>query len=92
VPFLLFSSLGAGLGKRTQKPLDAHQEKILIAMKENAAVAIVQTKLQTIYSLSCVGKFDIIRFFTSMHRFIICVISLLSFINSLRVSKKQKES
>jgi hypothetical protein len=26
--FLAFSSLGAGSGKRTQKPLGAHQEKI----------------------------------------------------------------
>ncbi len=33
--FLAFSSLGAGLSKRTQKPLGAHQERILIAMKEN---------------------------------------------------------
>jgi hypothetical protein len=29
--FLAFSSLGAGSGKRTQKPLGAHQEKISIA-------------------------------------------------------------
>jgi hypothetical protein len=40
VAFLAFSSLGAGLDKRTQKPLGAHQEKISIAMKENTAVAI----------------------------------------------------
>jgi hypothetical protein len=65
--FLAFRSLGAGLSKRTRKPLGAHQEKILIAMKENTAVLIVQTKLRTVYSVSCVGKFDIMRLFTSMH-------------------------
>jgi hypothetical protein len=65
--FLAFSSLGAGLvGKRTRKPLGAHQEKILIAIKENTAVLIVQTKLQTVYNISCVGKFNIIRLFTSI--------------------------
>jgi hypothetical protein len=64
--FLVFSSLGAGLGKRTQKPLGAHQEKILIAIKENTAVLIVQTKLLTVYSVSCILKFIIIRFFTSI--------------------------
>jgi hypothetical protein len=37
-PFLLSSSLGADLGKWTRKPLGAHQERILIAMKENTAV------------------------------------------------------
>jgi hypothetical protein len=43
--FLVFSSLGAGLGKRTGKPLiGAHQGKILIAIKENTALLIVQTK------------------------------------------------
>jgi hypothetical protein len=45
VPFSGFSSLEAGLGKRTQKPLGAHQERILIAMKENTAVSILQTKV-----------------------------------------------
>jgi hypothetical protein len=50
--FLAFSSLGSGSGKRTQKPLGAHQEKILIAMKENTAVSIVQTELQAVYSVS----------------------------------------
>jgi hypothetical protein len=39
-PFSLSSSLRAGLSKRTQKPLGAHQERILIAMKENTAVLI----------------------------------------------------
>jgi hypothetical protein len=66
---LAFSSLGAGLDKQTQKPLGAHQEKILIAIKENMAVLIVQTKLRTVYSISCVGKFDMMRFFTSIASF-----------------------
>ncbi len=74
--FLVFSSLGAGSGKRTRKPLGGHQEKILIAIKENTAVLIVQTKLRTVYIVSCVGKFDIIR----LHHFIIRVVSLLSFV------------
>jgi hypothetical protein len=38
--FLAFSSSGAGLGKRMRKPLGAHQEKILIAMKGSTAVLI----------------------------------------------------
>jgi hypothetical protein len=66
-PLALYNS--AGLGKWTQKPLGAHQEKILIAIKENTAVSIVQTKLRTVYSVSCVGKFNIIRFFTSIASF-----------------------
>jgi hypothetical protein len=50
------------LGNQTRKLLGAHQERILIAMKENTAVLILQTKLRTAYSISCVGKFNIIRF------------------------------
>jgi hypothetical protein len=69
VPSLLSSSLGAGWGKRTQKPLGAHQGRILITMKENTAGSILQTELQTVYSVSCVEKFDIIRFFTTMASF-----------------------
>ncbi len=61
--FLAFSSLGAGLGKRTQKRLVHIRSGFLIAIKENTAVSIVQTELQTVYSVSYVGKFDIIRFF-----------------------------
>jgi hypothetical protein len=49
VPFSLSSSLGAGLGKLTQKPLGAHQEIILIAMKENTAFFLLQTELQTVH-------------------------------------------
>jgi hypothetical protein len=45
VPLSLSSSLGAGSGKQTQKPPGAHQERILIAMKENTAVFVLQTKL-----------------------------------------------
>ncbi len=44
--FLAFSSLGAGLGKLTQKPLGAHQERILFAMKENTAVLIYRTNYE----------------------------------------------
>jgi hypothetical protein len=88
---LAFSSLGAGSGKRMQKPLGAHQERISIAIKENTAVSIVQTELQTVYSVSCMGKVNIIRFFTSMHRFI-RVVSLLSFVNLLLCSKEQEPS
>jgi hypothetical protein len=90
--FLAFSSLGAGSGKRMRKPLGAHQEKILIAIKENTAVLIVQTKLRTVYGVSCLGKFNITRFLQQSHHSIICVVSLLSFINSLLCSKKQEES
>ncbi len=70
--FLAFSSLGAGLGKRTQKALGAHQEKILIAIKENTAVSIVQTKLRTVNKVSCIGKFNIIRLFSSIASFHLC--------------------
>ncbi len=42
---LALSALGAGSSKRTRQPLGAHQEGILIIMKENTAVLIVQTKL-----------------------------------------------
>jgi hypothetical protein len=67
--FSLLALLGAGSGKRTRKPLGAHQEKTLIAIKENTAVSIVQTELQTVYSVSCIGKFNIISFFTSIASF-----------------------
>ncbi len=67
--FLAFSSLGAGSSKRTQKLLGAHQERILIAIKENTAVLIEQAELRTVYSVSCVGKLNIMRFFTSIASF-----------------------
>ncbi len=35
VPFSLSDSLGGGSGKRTQKPLGSHQERISITMKDN---------------------------------------------------------
>jgi hypothetical protein len=57
VPFLLFSSLGAGSGKWMQKPLGAHQERILIAMKENTAVLIYRPNYDP-FIVSCLGKFD----------------------------------
>jgi hypothetical protein len=52
VPFSLSSSLGAGAGKRTQKPLGAHEGGIWIAMKENTAVS----NLQPNYVSSCFGN------------------------------------
>ncbi len=74
--FLAFSSLGAGSGKQTRKPLGAHQERILIAnMKENTAVAIYNRI--TFLVLEIRHQLDP---FTSMHQFIICVVSLLSFV------------
>jgi hypothetical protein len=79
------------LGKQTQKPLGAHQERILIAMKENTAVMIYEPNYKS-FIVSCVVKFDIMRFFTSFASFIIRVVSLLSFVNSLLCSKKQEES
>jgi hypothetical protein len=82
VPFLLSSSLGAGLDKRTQKPLGAHQERTSIAMKENRAVCDLQPNY-----VSCIGNLTSLDHFTSMHPFIIRVVSLLSFISSLLCSK-----
>ncbi len=35
--FLAFSSLGAGSDERTRTPLGAHQQRILIAIKDNTA-------------------------------------------------------
>jgi hypothetical protein len=55
-PFSLSSSLGAGSGKRAQKPLGAHQKRVLVAMKEKTAVFVLQTKLRFLY-----WKFDIVR-------------------------------
>jgi hypothetical protein len=85
--FLAFSSLGAGSGKQTRKLLGANQETFLIAMKENTAVAIYNQI--TFPVLEIRHQLDL---FTSMHHFINCVVSLLSFICSLLRSKKQEES
>jgi hypothetical protein len=49
VHFSLSSSLGAASGKRTQKLLGAHQERILVAMKESTAVYVLQTRLRFLY-------------------------------------------
>jgi hypothetical protein len=46
-----------------------HIRRLSIAIKENTAVSIVQTKLRTVYSVSCAGKFNIIRFFSSIASF-----------------------
>jgi hypothetical protein len=86
LPFLLSSSLGAGSGKRTQKLLGAHPDWFLIAMKENTAV----WDLQPPY-VSCIGNSTQLDFFTSMHCFIIRVVSLLSFISSLLRSAGQNK-
>jgi hypothetical protein len=55
--FLAFSSLGPCLGKRTQKPLGAHQERILIAMKESTAVLIYRLNYE-LFIVPCIGKFQ----------------------------------
>ncbi len=86
MPFLALSSLGAGLGKRTRKLLGAHQENFSIAMKENTAVAIYNRI--TFPVLEIRHQLDP---FTSMHCFVIRVVSLLSFINLLLLFTKQEE-
>ncbi len=68
MPFSLSSSLGADSGKRMQKPLGAHQERILIAMKEYMAVSIYRPNYEQ-FIISCVGKFDIMKLFTSIASF-----------------------
>jgi hypothetical protein len=65
---LAFNSLGAGLGKRTQKPLGAHQERILITIKENMAVSIYRPNYE-LFIISCVGKLHIIRLLHQLHWF-----------------------
>jgi hypothetical protein len=65
VPVSLSSCLGAGLGKRTQKLLGAHQERILIAMKENTTVSIYRPNYKP-FIVSCVGKFNIMRLFAAI--------------------------
>jgi hypothetical protein len=70
---LYSGSLGAGLGKRMQKPLGAHQGRILIAMKENMDVCDLQPNY-----VSCIGNSTSLDPFTSIHCFIIRVVSLLS--------------
>jgi hypothetical protein len=69
----------------------AHQERILIAMKENMAVSIYRPNYKQFIVL-CVGKLDILRFFTSIASFMIRVVSLLPFVNFLLCSKGQEES
>jgi hypothetical protein len=79
----------AGLGKRTtQKPFGAHQGRISIAiyMKENTAVSNLQPNY-----VSCIGNLTHLDLFTSMHRLIVCVVSLLSFVNLLLCSTRQEE-
>jgi hypothetical protein len=42
--------------------------------------------------VSCIGNSTQLDLFTSMHHFIICVVSLLSFVSSLLCFTRQKES
>jgi hypothetical protein len=58
--------------------------------KENMDVLIVQTELQTVYIVYCVGKFDIIKFLHQLHHFIIRVVSLLSFVLPNNENRKQR--
>jgi hypothetical protein len=91
--FLVFSSLGAGLGKRTQKPLGAHQEKISIAIKENTAGRFDYTD-QITNRLYCFLRWKIqhqLDLCTSMHH-LIRVVSLLSFVNSLYFAPRNKKN
>jgi hypothetical protein len=82
--FLAFSSLGAGLGKRTQKPLGAHQQRILMANEREHGCCDLQPNY-----VSCIGNSTSLDLFTSMHHFIVRVVSLLSFISSLLCSTNQ---
>jgi hypothetical protein len=47
--FLAFSSLGAGSGKRTQKPLGAHQDRFFDRNEGEHGCIVLQTKLRTVY-------------------------------------------
>jgi hypothetical protein len=42
--------LGSRMMCTKRKPLGAHEERILVAMKENMAVFVLQTKSQTVYA------------------------------------------
>ncbi len=83
--FLAFSSLGSGSSTRTQKQLDAHQERISIAMKER--LFLFYTLNHEPFIVSCVGKCDVIRL---LHQCIICVISLLSFLLSTLLKETRR--
>ncbi len=54
--FLAFSSLGAGSGKRMQKPLGAHQEKISIVNEREHGCCDLQPNY-----VSCIGNSTSIR-------------------------------
>jgi hypothetical protein len=43
-----------------RKPLGAHQERILIAMRESTAVLVYRPNYEP-FIVSCVGKFDIMK-------------------------------
>jgi hypothetical protein len=93
MPFLFSSSLGAGLGKRTQKPLGAHQERVLIAMKENTAVLIYRPNYK-LFIVSCVGKFDIVRLFRSIASFhhSPCFTPIISLLFTFLYEKQEESS
>ncbi len=85
--FLPFSFLGAGLGKRTEKPLGAHQQRIFdrINEREYGCFVIYIRILCFLY-----WKFDIIR-----SLYINCIVSsftsLLLFVSFFLCSTRQKE-
>jgi hypothetical protein len=56
VAFLALSSLGAGSGKRTRKPLRAHQENFLIANEKEHGCCDLQLNY-----VSCIGNSTSIR-------------------------------
>jgi hypothetical protein len=56
VPFSLSSSLCAGVGKRTQKPLGAHQDRFGDGNEGEDDCFVLQTKLWFLY-----WKFNIVR-------------------------------
>jgi hypothetical protein len=63
-----------------------HISDDLVCSEREHSCFVLQTKLRFLY-----WKFDMIRSLYINASFIICVISLLSFANSLLCSKKQKE-
>jgi hypothetical protein len=83
--FLALSSLGADSGKRTRKPLDAHQETFGLQSEREHGCCNLQPNY-----VSCIGNLTSIRSLTSMHHFI-GVISLLSIICSHYFAPRNKK-
>ncbi len=90
VPSSLSSSLGAGSGKLTWKPLGAHQKRILIAIWRRTWLFLFYRPNYEPFIISCVEKFDIIRLLHQSHPVIIRVLLLLSFLNSVFHCRKQE--